>query len=144
MATDVEGQGVEAGGVEEEGKRKGSIAGGLPAVDQDDGWTGCAVTSWDEPGGEGNPLGLDDHRLVGQADIGGSQVRRVAPRVAGADAVGECEPVREPQRCGGSGSRDPGPADVLSHAPILSVIPSSPASARRAPYTRAYGQTRSA
>ena len=144
MAADVEGQGVEAGGVEEEGERKGSIACGLPAVDEDDGWTGGAVTGRDEPGGEGNALGLDDHRLVGEADIGGSQVRRVATRVAGADAVGECEPVGQTQRCGGSGSRDPGPADVLPHGPILSVIPSSAASARRAPYTRAYGQTRSA
>ena len=43
VAADIERQAVEPGGVEEDGHRQRPVAGGLPAVDEDDARARCAT-----------------------------------------------------------------------------------------------------
>ena len=67
---------------------------------------GCAVAGGNEPGRQLEPVRLDDRRLERQPEVGRGQQRRVPARVAGADPVGEGEPVGEPDRRRGHGCCD--------------------------------------
>ena len=105
VASDIEGQAMEARRMEERRDRQRSVPGRFPAVDEHDARTGCAAARRDEPCRQREAGGLDEHGFVWQADVSGRDHRRVAFRVAGADAVGQREAVGETEgrERGGSG-----------------------------------------
>ena len=112
VAADVEGQAVEPGGVEEHGEGQRAIARRFPAVDEDDARAALTASRRDEPGRQGDAVGFDEHRFVRQAEIGRRDPGRVPARVPGPHAIGQREAVGEAERGSGSGSRDPGAAEV--------------------------------
>ena len=112
VAADVEGQAVEPGRVEEHGEGQRAIARRFPAVDEDDARAALTASGRDEPRRQGDAVGFDEHRFVRQAEIGRRDPGRVPARIPGTHAIGQREAVREAERGGGSGSRDPGAAEI--------------------------------
>ena len=111
VAAHVEGQAVEPGRMEEHGQRQRPVARRLPAVDEHDARPPGAAAGGDEPGREGDAVGVDPHRLIGEADVRRRHPRRLAPGVAGPHPVGQREAIRQPDRGGGDRGGDPDPAE---------------------------------
>ena len=116
VAADVDGQAVEARGVQEDRVGQGPVAGRLPAVDQGHARAALAAAGRDEPGRQLDVAGAHGRRLVGQPEVGRRHRRHVLARVAGALAIDEREAVGQPERGGRQCGQHPGASDE-SHDP---------------------------
>ena len=111
MGANVKRQAVEPSRIEEERHRERSVAGRLPAMDEDDGRSGCATACRDEPGGQVEPVALDGQRFVGETQVRGRDVRNVPTRVSRSHSIRQCELIRQPELDSGDGRSKAGPAD---------------------------------
>ena len=146
VATDIDGQAVEPGGVEEQRVRERPVARRLPAVDERHARTRLPAAGRDEPRRQVHVAGADRGRLERQAEVRRGDLRRVLARVPGSGAVGERESVGQAERRRGDGRREPGSTDE-SHGPRGRH--GAPACQARASggggrYTERRGETRSA
>ena len=103
MAAHVEQEAVEAGSVEEVRHRQRPVATRLPAVDQHHARTRSAVPGRDEPGRQVEAVDRDDRVLEWHAEISGGRLHLMAAGIAGTRAVGEREPVCQPDLGGRDG-----------------------------------------
>src|SRR4051794_13484736 len=107
MAADVEGEAVEARGVEEEDVGNRPIASRLPAMDEDDPRARRASSRRYEPGGERTRPRWNGRLLERQAEVRRTEPGRPTSGLARADPIDEREAIGEGQGRGGERSGDP-------------------------------------